>query len=85
MLVLRVHAQPGAKVTSLAGMHGNRIKIRLAAPPVDGRANECLCEFLAELFGVPKSRVNLLRGDTGRSKDIKIERPAMLPEWLITV
>lgn len=81
-LVLRIHAQPGAKKTQIEGLHGGRIKIRLAAPPVDGRANECLHEFLAAQFGIAKSRVTLLRGESGRSKDVKIESPATFPEWL---
>jgi uncharacterized protein (TIGR00251 family) len=81
-LVLRIYAQPGAKKTQVEGLHGGRIKIRLAAPPVEGRANECLREFLAEQFGVAKSRVTLLRGESGRSKDVRIENPATVPEWL---
>lgn len=78
-LVLRIHAQPGAQATAFAGMHGDRIKVRLAAPPVEGRANECLREFLAEQFGVPKSRVELVRGATGRAKDLRVSEPARLP------
>jgi hypothetical protein len=78
-LVLHIHAQPGARATAFAGMHGDRIKIRLAAPPIEGRANECLREFLAAEFGVPRSRVMLLRGDTGRSKDVQITEPWKFP------
>lgn len=78
-LVLRVYAQPGAKTTAFAGMHGDRIKVRLAAPPADGRANECLRDFLAEQFGVPKSRVELVRGATGRAKDVRVAEPTRLP------
>ena len=78
-LVLRIHAQPGAQTTAFAGMHGDRIKIRLAAPPAEGRANECLREFLAEQFGVPKSRVELARGTTGRAKEVRVTGPTKLP------
>ena len=78
-LVLRIHAQPGAQTTAFAGMHGDRIKIRLAAPPAEGRANECLREFLAEQFGVPKSRVELVRGATGRAKEVRVSEPTRLP------
>ena len=53
-VVLRLHIQPGAKKTEIAGLHGEALKIRLAAPPVDGKANACLVEFLARQLGVAK-------------------------------
>ena len=71
-LVLEVHVQPGAKRTERAGMHGGRIKIRLAAPPVDGKANEALVEFLAEEYGVPKRNVTIESGLTSRQKRVSI-------------
>jgi uncharacterized protein (TIGR00251 family) len=53
-LILELHVQPGAKRSEFAGTHGARIKLRLAAPAVDGKANAALVEFLADYFAVPK-------------------------------
>jgi uncharacterized protein (TIGR00251 family) len=70
--VLRVHAQPGAKKTECVGEFNGALKIRLNAPPVDGKANETLCRFIAATLGLPKNRVSLLRGDTAREKEVLI-------------
>lgn len=69
---LRVHVQPGASRTEVAGRHGDAIKLRLAAPPVDGKANEALLRFVAELFGVPVRDVTLVRGASSRAKVIDV-------------
>lgn len=69
---LTLHVQPGARQTAVAGRHGDAIKVRLAAPPVDGRANEALLAFVAELSGVPGRDVTLLRGGASRSKVIEV-------------
>lgn len=74
-LVLEVHVQPGAKRTERAGTHGGRIKIRLAAPPIDGKANEALVEFLAGEYGVPKRNVTIESGLSSRQKRVSIWRP----------
>ena len=71
--VLTLHVQPGAKRTELAGMHGEALKIRLAAPPVDGRANDCLIGFMAKTLDIAKSRVELLSGASSRAKRIRIQ------------
>ncbi len=71
-VVLTLHIQPGAKRTELAGIHGEALKIRLGAPPVDGKANDCLIAFLAERLRVPKSRVVLEAGMTSRSKRVRV-------------
>lgn len=68
-----MHVQPRASRTGLAGRHGGALKVRLAAPPVDGAANEALVRFLAELLGVPRSAVRLERGATGRSKLVAVD------------
>lgn len=72
-VVLTLHIQPGAKTTTLAGQHGEALKIRLAAPPVDGRANAALIDFLAETLAVPRARVSLISGHSARAKRIRIE------------
>ena len=71
-VVLRLHIQPGAKKTEIAGLHGEALKIRLAAPPVDGKANACLVEFLARQLGVAKSAVELISGDSSRAKRVRV-------------
>ncbi|NJD34275.1 MAG: YggU family protein [Betaproteobacteria bacterium] len=71
-ITLRLHVQPGAKKTEVAGLHGEALKIRLAAPPVDGKANACLVAFLADQLGVAKSAVSLISGETSRAKRVHI-------------
>jgi uncharacterized protein (TIGR00251 family) len=71
-VTLAVRAQPGAKKTAIVGVYGEgpeaQLKIAVHAPPVEGRANQALVEFLAETFGIPRSSVELRSGDTNRSK-----------------
>ncbi len=79
-LVLALHVQPGAKRTEVAGMHGDALRVRLAAPPVEGRANEALLRFLSEAFGVPLRQVTLLQGQTSRRKRVRIDAPMLRPD-----
>ena len=72
-VTLTLVIQPRAGKTVVAGPHGNALKVRVAAPPVDGAANEALVEFLADAVGVPKSRVELRSGGSGRRKVVRIE------------
>jgi uncharacterized protein (TIGR00251 family) len=72
-LILDLYVQPGAKRSEFAGQHGERIKLRLAAPPVDGKANAALIEFLAAYFRVPRRNVAILSGLKSRSKRVAIE------------
>ncbi|HET6170216.1 MAG TPA: DUF167 domain-containing protein [Terracidiphilus sp.] len=71
-VTLSVRAQPGAKKTAITGMYGEgasvQLKIAVHAPPIDGRANEALIAFLAELFSLPRRDVVLISGETNRSK-----------------
>ena len=71
-VTLRLHIQPGAKKTEVVGPHGEALKIRLAAPPGDGKANACLIEFLADQLGVAKSVVSLVSGESSRAKRVRI-------------
>ena len=66
------HVQPGAKKTEVSGPHGDALKIKLAAPPVDGKANACLLAFVAATLGVPKAAVALKSGQTSRQKVVEI-------------
>lgn len=70
--VVRFHAVPRASRTEVAGRHGDAVKIRLKAPPVDGAANQELIRFLAKHFGVPRSAVRLVSGASSRDKRIAI-------------
>lgn len=71
-ITLTLHIQPGAKKTEFAGLHGDALKIRLAAPPVDGKANEALVRFLADVLDLPKSAVMLKSGQTSRRKVLEV-------------
>ncbi len=72
-MILDLHVQPGASRTEFAGRHGERIKVRLAARAIDGRANEALIEFLAEHYRVPKSRIRITSGLKSRQKRVVID------------
>lgn len=72
-MILEVHVQPGAKRSEFAGRHGERIKIRLAAPAVENKANEALVAFLAEHYGVPQRSVRIAAGLKSRQKRVVIE------------
>ena len=71
-ITLTLHIQPGARKTEFAGLHGDALKIRLAAPPVDGKANEALVRFVAEALQLPKSAVCLKSGQTSRRKVLEV-------------
>ena len=71
-ITLTLHIQPGAKKTEFAGLHGDALKIRLSAPPVDGKANEALIKFVAETLKLPRSAVNLKSGQTSRRKVLEL-------------
>jgi len=69
-LAVRVH--PGARKNDVAGLHAGAVKISLTTPPVDGRANEALIEFIAELLRIPRARIAILTGATSRMKVLRI-------------
>jgi uncharacterized protein (TIGR00251 family) len=71
-VILSLHIQPGAKKSEVVGLHGEALKIRLAAPPVDGKANTALIAFIAAKVGVGKTAVVLISGETSRSKRVRI-------------
>lgn len=69
---LTLHVQPRASRTEVVGLHGDALKIRVAAPPVDEAANDELCAFLAKRLGVPRSAVTLRQGKSSRRKVIEV-------------
>jgi hypothetical protein len=81
-LILECHLQPKASKDEFAGLHGGRVKIRLTAPPVDGKANAHLIVFLASTFAVSKSQVSLESGQLSRKKRVRIKQPQRLPAEL---
>ena len=83
VLTLAVHAQPGAKRTGVAGLHGDALKIRVAAPALEDRANEALVEFLAQALRVPRRSVTLVSGAKSREKRFEIAGSAIDPETLL--
>jgi uncharacterized protein (TIGR00251 family) len=71
-VTLELLIQPRASRTRVVGEHDGRLKLQLAAPPVDGEANAALVEFLARALGVRKGEVTVLRGETGRRKTVRV-------------
>ena len=71
-ITLHLHIQPGAKTTGCAGLHGDALKIRLAAPPVDGRANLALLRFLADALKLPPAAIVLKSGHGSRRKVLEV-------------
>jgi uncharacterized protein len=71
-VIFSVYVQPRASRNELCGICGNEIKLRLTSPPVEGSANKLCMEYLADLLGIAKSRVKILRGEKSRHKTIKV-------------
>jgi hypothetical protein len=78
-LLLNLRVQPRAKRDELGEALGEHIKVRITAPPVDGKANEHLRRFLAKLFDVPQSAVELVAGEHARLKRMRVRSPKRLP------
>jgi uncharacterized protein len=83
-VVLFVHAQPGAKRTEVAGLHGGSLKIRVAAPALENRANEALVEFIASALGIARRDVRLAGGEKSREKRFEIAAGAAQLERLFS-
>jgi len=71
-IALAIRVQPNARRNEIVGLHGDALKIKIAAPAVDNKANAALVEFLSEALGVPKALISLRRGATGRRKVVEI-------------
>jgi uncharacterized protein (TIGR00251 family) len=80
-LVIEVRVQPRSACGEIAGLHGDRLRVRLQAPPIDGRANEALLRLLAATFDVARSRIVIEYGLASRDKRVRIrDAPAMPPQ-----
>lgn len=83
---VRIRVVPRASRTEAAGPHGDALRVRVAAPPVDGKANAALVMYLAKELAVPRSAVRIVRGDTGRTKTVEVRGdPARLSAALATL
>lgn len=78
-VTVSVHAQPGARRTEVAGLHGASVKIRVAAPALEDRANAALVDYLAEKFAVPRRNVTLVSGTKSREKRLEVRGSTVPP------
>jgi uncharacterized protein (TIGR00251 family) len=81
-LILHCHLQPKAAKDEIVGPHGDRLKLRITAPPVDGKANTHLIKWLSKLCKVPQSQISILQGELGRQKTLLIRAPVIVPDAL---
>ena len=86
VLCINLYVQPNARSTEVAGKHGEALKVRVAAPPLDARANQLLVDFLGKTLSVPVSRIRISRGGRSRHKLIEIAAPGetalrIIREW----
>ncbi len=82
--MLTLHVQPGAKRSEIVGLHGDALKIKLVSPPIEGRANDALLKFIADLFAVPLRKVELKQGGQSRHKVVAVIGSKVEPESLLT-
>ena len=80
-LTLRLKVQPRSTREGIDDLHGDRLRVRLNAPPVDDQANAALLVLLARTFGVPRTSISIVQGGQSRLKTVRLPRPAMLPDW----
>lgn len=82
-LILHVKIQPGASRSEFAGLHGEKLKVRIHAPAIEGRANDELVAFLCHSFATSKSRISIEHGALGKMKTLRIQAADQLPEALL--
>lgn len=78
-LIITVRAQPNSSKDIITPPENDIVKVKIKAPPVDGKANSHLIKFLSKSFGTPKSKIVILNGETSKSKRIKIPSPKKIP------
>ncbi len=81
-LIISCHLQPKASKTEVVGLHGDALKVRIKAAPVEGKANAELIRFLAKEFAVSKRDVVLISGELSRQKRIRISAPKVIPDYI---
>ena len=82
-LILTLYIQPGAKSSEVVGLHGDTLKIKLASPPIDGKAHKALLQFIAEQFDIPLRQIKLIRGEKSRHKTVEIIGSSKNPESIL--
>jgi uncharacterized protein len=80
-LLLNIHVQTRAKENAITGLHGDRLKLKINAPPVDNKANQHIINYLANEFNVKQSDIVLISGLKHRDKQMRIKQPTHLPDW----
>jgi uncharacterized protein len=80
--IIALHCQPGAKKTEVQGEHDGRLKLRLAAPPVEGKANEALIQWLSKTLEIRRANIELLAGDLSRLKRVRVQ--GLMAQHLMT-
>lgn len=80
-LLLKIHVQTRAKENAITGLHGDRLKLRINAPPVDNKANKRIIAYMAKEFSVKQADVSLISGEKNRDKQILIKQAVQLPGW----
>lgn len=73
-IYLSIYVQPGAKKTAVDGVHHGHLKIRLAAPPIEGKANDALCRFLKEILKISRKDIAIVKGEKSRIKTVAIRQ-----------
>ena len=81
-LLLSVIVQPRASNNAIIGVHGDQLKVRLTAAPIEGKANQALIDLLGKTFAVPQSRVYVEKGHNSRIKLVRIKQPKTLPDFI---
>lgn len=84
-MLLFCHLQPNASKNEFSGLHGDRLKIRIKAPTIDGKANAALIDFLSDEFAVAKNQIKIEQGELGRQKNIRIGLPQKIPKETLIV
>lgn len=79
-LLLQLYIQPKASRDKIIGLHGSELKIAITAPPIDGKANAHLTKFLAKSFKVPKGDIEIIKGELGRHKQVRVHSPKVIPD-----
>lgn len=79
--MLRIRVQPHSSQDEVVGLCGNKLKVKLAAAPADGLANERLTQLIARQFRVPKTQVRILNGASAREKRFAVQAPRVYPSW----
>ncbi len=83
--ILRLYIQPRSSRNQIVGLFGDRLKVKLTSPPVEGTANKCCCDYLSKVFKIPKSHIELVSGDKARQKRILLYgvQPQLVESFII--